>query len=289
MGAVSTAFVNQFQEMITLLVQQKATKLRATVKVDTDFTGEFKFYEQLGATEMEEKTSRHQDTPIIDPDHKRRRLGRQDFIHNTLFDKEDQLQMIVDPKSDYARNAAMAAGRKMDDVIIAAYNGTAFAGKAGGTSTSFDANFKIAVAGAGLTKNKIIEAKELLDDEDVEDEDRHLVLTPKQVSDLLKTVEATSSDFATVKALVDGSINTWVGFNFVRISSNRLPVLSGTSDRGVYAYHRNAMQLGIQREASVRIDPRPDKNYADQVWLGMSIGATRLEEKRIVQIACSES
>ncbi len=288
MGAVSTAFVNQFQDMITLLVQQKMTKLRVTVKVDTDFVGEFKFYEQLGATEMQEKVSRHQDTPIIDPDHQRRRLGRQDFIHNTLFDKEDQLQMIVDPKSDYARNAAMAAGRKMDDVIINAFDADAFAGKAGGTTTSFDVNFKIAVGATGLTKNKIIEAKELLDDEDVEDEDRTLTLTPKQVSDLLKTTEATSSDFNTVKALVDGSLDTWIGFKFVRISSKRLPVLSGTSDRGVYAYHRNAIQLGIQKEATVRIDPRPDKNYADQVFLSMSIGATRLEEKRIVQIACSE-
>ena len=289
MGEVSTAFVNQFQDMITLLVQQKMSKLRMTVLVDTDFTGEFKFYEQLGATEMEEKTTRHQDTPIIDPDHQRRRLGRRDFIHNTLFDKEDELQMIVDPKSKYAMNAGMAAGRKMDDVIIAAFIATAFAGKSGGTNVSFDSSFKVAVAGAGLTKNKLIDAKVLLDDEDVEDEDRHLALTPKQVSDLLKTTEATSSDFNTVKALVAGDLNTWVGFLFHRISSKRLPVLSGTSNRGVYAYHRAAMQLGIQREAQVRINERPDKNYATQVWLGMSIGATRLEEERIVEIACSES
>ncbi len=289
MGTVDTAFVKQFEDTIVQLVQQKATKLRNTVKVDTNFTGEFKFYDQLGSTDMVEKVSRHQDTPIIDPDHKRRRITKQDFIHNTLFDKEDQLSMIVDPKSDYAMAASSAAGRKMDDRIINAFLATAFSGKDGGTETSFDANFQIAVGATGLTKNKLIEAKELLDDEDNEEEDRTCVTTPRQVSDLLKTTEATSSDFNTVKALVDGSLNSWVGFKFVRISSKRLPVLSGTTDRGIYCYHKAAIQLAIQKEASARIDERPDKMYAWQVYLAMTIGATRLEEERIVQIACLES
>ena len=289
MGTVDTAFVKQFEDTIVQLVQQKATKLRNTVKVDTNFTGEFKFYDQLGKTDMVEKVSRHQDTPIIDPDHKRRRITKQDFIHNTLFDKEDQLNMIVDPKSDYAQAASMSAGRKMDDRIINAYLSTAFSGKDGSTSVSFDSSFQIAVGATGLTKDKLIEAKQLLDDEDNEEEDRTCVLTPRQVSDLLKTTEATSSDFNTVRALVDGSLNTWIGFNMVRISSQRLPVLSGTTDRGVYCYHKAAIQLAIQREASARIDERLDKNYAWQVYLAMTIGATRLEEERIVQIACAEA
>ncbi len=287
MGTVDTAFVKQFKDNIMHLVQQRGTKLRSSVRVDTDFTGEFKFYDQLGKSEMEEKVSRHQDTPIIDPDHQRRRLGRRDFIHNTLFDKEDQLQMIIDPKSDYAINAMWAAGRKTDDVIIAAYNGTAFAGKEGGTSTSFDANFQIAVAGTGLTKAKLIDAKKLLDDEDVEAENRSYVGTPQQISDLLNTTEATSSDFNTVRALVDGNLDTWLGFKIITISSQRL-ILSGTS-RLTYAYHQAAIQLGVQKEPTVRIDERPDKSYAWQVFLSLSIGATRLEEERIVEIACLES
>ncbi len=291
MGIVTTAFIQQYQDNITQLVQQKMTKLRATVMVDTDFTGEFKFYDQLGASEMVEKTSRNQDTPSIDPDHKRRKIGKRDFIHNVLLDKEDQLSMLVDPKSSYAMSASMAAGRKMDDVIIAAYLATAFTGKTGSVNQAFanaDADNQIVVGGTGLTKAKILQAQEVLDDNDVEDEDRFLVCTPKQIGDLLKTTEATSSDFNTVKALVDGQLDTWIGFKFVKISSKRLPVLSGTSNRGVYAYHRAAMQLAIQKEASVRIDERKDKNYAWQVFMSMTIGATRLEEDRIVQIACGE-
>lgn len=292
MGAVTTAFTQQYQDNITQLVQQKMTKLRMSVRVDTDFTGEFKFYEQFGATSMVLKTSRNQDTPSIDPDHKRRRISKNDYLHNTLLDKEDQLSMLVDPKSTYSEAAAFAAGRQMDDVIIAAYIATSFTGKTGSVSQAFanDAgDNNIAASASGLNKAKILEAKEVLDDNDVEEEDRFLVCTPRQIRDLLNTTEVTSADFNTVRALVNGEISTWIGFKFVSISSNRLPVLSGTSNRGVYAYHRNAMQLAIQKEPSVRIDERPDKNYAWQVFMSMTIGATRLEEDRIVEIACTET
>ena len=289
MGAVTTAFTQQYQDNITQLVQQKMTVLRATVRVDTNFTGEYKFYEQYGKSTMVEKTTRNQDTPSIDPDHKRRRISKKDYIHNVLLDKEDQLSMLVDPKSTYSESAAMAAGRQMDDVIIAAYNATAKTGKTGGTDQAFandDADNVIAVGAAGLTKNKVIEAAEVLDEHDVESEDRFLVCTPKQISNLLKIEEATSSDFNTIKSLVMGQIDTWIGFKFIKISSSRLPT-DGT-DRLVYAYHKNAMQLAIQKEPSVRIDERPDKNYAWQVFMSLTIGATRLEEDRIVQIACDE-
>lgn len=283
--AVDTAFVQQYKDMITHLVQQKAAKLQRSVKVDTNFVGEYKFYDQLGSTEMIEKTSRHQDTPSIDPDHQRRRISKRDFIHNVLFDTEDQLNMIVDPKSDYAEGARMAAGRKIDDRIIAAYNATAYSGKTGSTSTSFTAANQIAHASAGMTKAKLLEAKRLLDDAEVDEEDRFLVLGTRQVENLLNTTEVASSDYNTVKALVDGALNTWLGFTLIR--SSRLGVTS--SIRRCYAYHRAAMQLAIQKEPEVKIDQRPDKNYCWQVFLALSIGATRLEEARIVEISCDES
>ena len=286
MGAVTTAFVQQYKDNITQLVQQKMTKLRGTVLVDTDFTGEFKFYDQLGASEMVQKTSRNQDTPSIDPNHKRRRIGKTDWIHNVLFDTQDQLSMIVDPKSSYSQSAAMAAGRKIDDRIIAAFNATAYTGKTGSTEVSFDTDNQIAVAASGLTKAKLIKAKELLDDEDVEEEGRTCVCTSKQISNLLGTTEVTSVDFNTVRALVNGEIDTWLGFKFVRISTKRLPT-DGT-DRLIYCYHQGAIQLAIQKEPTVRIDQRPDKNYCWQVYEEMTIGATRLEEERIIQIACQE-
>ena len=285
-GEVDVAFVQQYTDALRILVQQKKTKLRDTVLVDTNFTGEYKFYEQLGADDMTEKVSRHQDTPVDAADHKRRRLSKRDFIHNKLLDTEDQLNMLIDPKSTYMQSAAMSAGRKMDDVIIEAFDATAYSGKTGGDPESFTPGNIIAVGAAGMSKAKLITAREKLDDNDVEEEDRYLAMRPAQLSDLLNTTEVASSDYNTVKALVQGELDTWLGFSIrktTRLGNN------ATGNRKCFAWHKAAIQLGIQKEPSGKIDQRPDKNYAWQCFFSMSIGATRLEEKRIIEIVCSEA
>ena len=286
MGLVDVAFVQQYTDTLRLLVQQRRTKLRDTVLVDTDFVGEFKFYDQLGATEMTEKVSRHQDTPIDPADHQRRRLAKRDFVVNHLLDKEDQLNMLIDPKSNYMQSQAMAAGRQIDDVIIEAFDGTAYSGKTGSDSEAFDSNNIIAVGAAGLTKAKLITAKQKLDDNDVEEEDRFCAIKPSQLADLLNVDEVVSSDFNVVKALVQGEVNTWLGFQFrktTRLSNNT------AGNRKCFAWHRAAIQLGIQKEPTGRIDERLDKMYAWQTYFSMSIGATRLEEERIIEIVCLEA
>lgn len=285
-GEVDVAFVQQYTDTLRHLVQHRKTKLRDTVLVDTNFVGEFKFYDQLGATTMTEKVSRHQDTPIDPADHQRRRLAKRDFVVNHLLDTEDQLNMLIDPKSNYMQSQSMAAGRQIDDVIIEAFDGTAFSGKSGSTSEAFDTNNIIAVGAAGMTKAKLITAKQKLDDNDVDEEDRFLAIKPSQLADLLNTTEVTSSDFNTVKALVEGKLDTWLGFNVrktTRLTNNT------NGNRKCFAWHRAAMQLGIQKEPTGRIDPRPDKMYANQAYFSMSIGATRLEEKRIIEIVCLEA
>jgi len=286
MGNITTAFVKQYTDNIRLLAQQKGSKLRNTVEVDTNFTGEFKFYDQMGKDEMEEKLTRNQDTPTDQADHKRRRITKRDFVHNKLLDLEDQLAMIVDPKGKYSISAGYAAGRKIDDVIIEAMDATAYTGKEGSDPVAFDATMQVAAGGAGLTKAKMLSALNLLDDNDVEEEDRHIACAPRQIVNLLGTVEVASSDYNSIKALVEGRLNTWLGFEFHK--TTRLGV-NGAGARKVYCWHRWALQLAIQKEPSARADQRADKNYAWQVFMSMSIGATRLEEERIVEIACVEA
>jgi hypothetical protein len=86
----------------------------------------------------------------------------------------------------------------------------------------------IAEAGTGrFTIAKLRQAKEILDLADVDPSlPRHIVVGPKQITDLLGTTEVTSSDFNTVKALASGDINSFLGFNFV--VSNRLAVGSSS-------------------------------------------------------------
>lgn len=282
---ITTAFVNQFSANIQMLSQQMGSLLRNAVDVES-VNGEKAFFDQVGAAAAVLRTSRHADTPIVDTPHSRRMVTMSDYEYADLIDDQDKVRLLVDPTSTYSRAAAAAMGRAMDDVILSAALGTAQTGKDGSSTTSLPSSQKIVHASAGLTLAKLIEAKEILDSGNVDPSiTRNIVVSPKQVSDLLNNTTVTSSDYNTVKALAMGEISTFVGFNF--IVSNRLAV-DGNADRRVIAFATDGIKCAIGKEPSARIDERADKSYATQVYYCQSVGATRMEESKVVEIACNE-
>ena len=282
---ITTAFVNQFSSNIQMLSQQMGSLLRNAVDVET-VNGEKAFFDQVGSAAAVLRTTRHADTPLIDTPHSRRMVTMSDYEYADLIDDQDKVRLLVDPTSTYARAAAAAMGRAMDDVIISAALGTSLTGKDGTTSTPFDTNNQIAVGAAGLTLAKLIEAKEILDSNDVDPSiPRYIAVSPKQITNLLDDPEVTSADYNTVRALVKGELDTYVGFKFV--TTNRLP-LDGSDDRRVFAWAMDGIKLAIGKEPTARIDERADKSYATQVYYCMSVGATRMEEAKVVEIICDE-
>ena len=282
---ITTAFVNQFSANIQMLSQQMGSLLRNAVDVES-VNGEKAFFDQVGSAAAVLRTSRHADTPIVDTPHSRRMVTMSDYEYADLIDDQDKVRLLVDPTSTYSRAAAAAMGRAMDDVIIAAALGNASTGKDGSTTTALPSTQKIAHGSAGLTIAKLVEAKEILDSGNVDPSiARNILVSPKQVSDLLNNTTVTSSDYNTVKALAMGEINTFVGFNF--IVSNRLGTDSN-SDRQVIAFASDGIKCAIGKEPAARIDERADKSYATQVYYCQSVGATRMEESKVVEIACSE-
>lgn len=289
MGSPTVVQIQQYNNTIYLLAQQMDTRLRSAVMVDTNWTGNAKFYDQYNADAMQELLGRYSDTPLSLPDFRRRMVTPRYFVSATLEDPKDALMMIVDPKSTFMQAKVAAANRTTDDLIIAAMGGTAYTGQTGATGVSFTAANKIAYnysTNTGMSKQKVIHAKRLLDAYEVEKTDRYMVHAAAQLEDLLNTTEVTSSDYNVVKALVQGEIATWVGFSWIH--SERL--LTNTSGyRLCYAFQRMGLQLAIQKDIEGRIDERVDKNMAWQVYLRMCMGATRLEENRLIEIACVES
>ena len=111
------------------------SRLRAAVDVET-VTGKNAYFDQVGVTAAVERTSSHADTPQIDTPHSRRRVSLADYEWADLIDDQDKVRMLIDPTSSYAKAAAAAMGRAMDDVIITALGGTAYTGETGSTSTA---------------------------------------------------------------------------------------------------------------------------------------------------------
>ena len=282
---ITTAFVQQFSSNVQMLSQQMGSNLRNAVDTES-VNGEKAFFDQVGAASAVLRTSRHADTPLVETPHSRRMVTLADYEYADLIDDQDKVRLLIDPTSTYSRAAAAAMGRAMDDVIIAAALGASKTGKDGSTSTAFASGNIIAHGSAGLTIAKLLSAKEILDAGNVDPSiKRYCVASPKQISDLLGTTQVTSSDFNTVKALAMGQVSSYMGFEF--ITSNRLSV--DGSNRQVLAFAQDGIKLAVGKEPSSRIDERADKSYATQVYYCQSIGATRMEEAKVVSILCAES
>ena len=280
---ITTAFVQQYSANIQMLSQQMGSLLRDKVRVES-VVGKNAFFDQVGSVTAQLKTSRHSDTPQIDTPHSRRRVSLADYEYADLIDQQDKVRLLIDPTSSYAQAAAFAMGRAMDDVIIAAATGTAFTGETGATSEA--AQTPIAAGGTGLTIAKLRTAKQTFDLASVDPSiPRHIVVGPEQITNLLGTTEVTSSDFNTVKALANGEVNSFLGFNFT--VSNRLSKTG--NDRTCIAFAQDGITLGIGKDVNARIDERADKSYATQVYYCMSIGATRMEQVKVLGIVCQEA
>ena len=108
----------------------------------------------------------------------------------------------------------------------------------------------IASDASKMDVDDLISAKFSLDQYGVPPKDRTFLHDVGQLADLLETTEVTSSDFAMVKALVMGEVNTFMGFKFVGVARNReeggLPdgATPSTSIRG-FVFHKAAIGQGI--------------------------------------------
>jgi hypothetical protein len=280
---ITTAFVQQYSANIQMLSQQMGSLLRDKVRVES-VVGKNAFFDQVGSVTAQLRTSRHADTPQVDTPHSRRRLSLADYEFADLIDQTDKVRLLIDPTSSYAQAAAMAMGRAMDDVIITAALGTAFTGETGAGSETVQTG--VVKGTTGLTVAKLISAKDLLDKADVDPSiPRHIIVGPEQLGNLLGDSEVTSSDFNTVKALVRGELDSYLGFKFT--VSNRLPKTG--NDRTCIAYAQDGLLLGIGKDISARIDERADKSYATQVYYCQTIGATRMESAKVVPIVAIEA
>ena len=285
----SIVYAQAYAQNIMQLAQQKYSKLMPIVYMKPNVNAKVFFQDQIGKWAMATKGGRNVQTPNNDPNLGRRRGTMVDYQDNRMLDRGDELRMLSDPRSAYTIAAAQALGRQIDTVIANAALATANTGETGSgtitlgtTAITAHVNPTAGVTGtpATLTFARVRAAKRALDLEDVETEDRFFVITPQGLDALLNTTQATSSDYAAVKALVRGDIDTWMGFKWI-VSTNLST--SGTIT-SCFAMQRYAVCMAMASEPLVRTDERPDLSYSWQVYYELNIGAVRLEESRIVQV-----
>src|SRR6266540_2555912 len=284
---VDVAFVHAYSAELHRLAAQRASRLRNAVRVKAGQTGKTFHFERLGASDLVPVVSRHQDTPLLNPEHSRRRGTFSDRAGAVLLDQLDEIKMLIQPNNEYAQNHADSYNRFLDDLIIAAALGSSTAVAADDTTSSvaLPAAQLIPAGWTKLTYTKVNKAVRMLNDGEVEQEDRYAVVTPAGIESLLSETPVTSSDFSDLQAIKNGGFagKFWMGMQW--IMSTRLPFATDvTSTRRCFAFQKAGIGLAIGKEIKVEMDRRPDKLNAMQVLAQVSAGAVRVEEVRVVEI-----
>ncbi len=193
----------------------------------------------------------------------------------------DSVEVNFDEKTELATTIAGALGRRLDQIVIDA------ADTLNGASGSYAG--QVAAGGTNLRVDKLLEASSFLNAKGVPSTGRHIMVSASGLASLLGTTEASSADYNSVKALVNGDLDTFVGFKFHLVgdrSEGGLPLATNT--RTCFAYHESAIGLAIGLDMKTSIDWVPQKTS----WLAngmMKAGAVARDATGIVEILCDES
>ena len=208
-------------------------------------------------------------------------LTLSDFNAAEYSDIFSQAKVNFDERQELVQVVAGAMGRRQDQMILDALSGS---------STSLTVANSIGGATTNMNIAKLREAKRLLDKGNVPPDGRHIIIHANGLSNLLSETSVTSSDFNSVKALVQGEINTYLGFTFHVLgdrSEGGLPI-DGSLDRTCYAFHKDAVGYGEGIAMRTEINYIPEKTS----WLVnevFSAGAVAIDDEGIVKITCRET
>lgn len=205
----------------------------------------------------------------------------QDWNAAEYSDIFSQAKVNFDERSELVQVVGAAIGRRQDQLILDALNA------ASGTGTVANS-----IGGANTNMNvaKLREAARLLNRNNVPSEGRHIIIHANSLNAMLEQTSVTSSDFNTVKALVQGEINSFMGFTFHVLGDRGeggLPI-DGSSDRTLFAFHQDAIGY------AEGIAPRTEINYIPEKtsWLVnalFSAGAVAIDPEGIVKITARDT
>lgn len=277
--SISNAFVTLFDAEVKQAYQADAV-LRNTVRLRTGVTASTHKFPKIGAGVAQVRVPQTDVTPL-NVTYSQATVTLTDYIAAEYSDIFNQAKVNFDERQELVQVVAKAIGRRSDQMIIDAL---------AASSTSLTVATSIGGAGTNMNMAKLREAARLMNTANVPAEDRYMLIHASQLSSLLSETAVTSSDFNSVKALVQGDITSFMGFNFITIGDRSEGGLTGGgsgSTRKVYAYHKMAVGMAESMAIRSEINYIPEKTS----WLVSSMfsaGAVAIDAGGCVDITCTE-
>ena len=208
-------------------------------------------------------------------------LTLSDYNAAEYSDIFSQAKVNFDERQELVQVVANAMGRRQDQMILDAL---------AASSTSLTVSNDIGGSDSNMNITKLREAKRLMDKNNVPPDGRNIIIHANGLANLLSETSVTSSDFNSVKALVQGELNTYLGFTF-HVLGDRSEgglAIDASLDRSCFAFHKDAVGYGEG------IAMRTEINYVAEKtsWLVneiFSAGAIAIDDEGIVKITCRET
>lgn len=292
---VTTHYVQQYTTNVQLLSQQMGSRFRQAVTIGSYKGKQGVPVDQFLATVANKRTTRYPALTPADIQADRRWVFPSDYDWNDLIDNIDKLRLLIDPQSSYVKSGMSAMERAIDDEVIAAFFGTSKTGVDGSTSTTFPAGQQVsasegATGATGMNVEKLKAAIQLLLAAEAwmpgTGTKIWCAVKAKQNRNLMDEIQIINSDYTGDKLNANaGFVSSWGPINFIH--SERL-VQNGSSQDRCPVWVEQGMHLGIWNDLSADVSQRKDlAGLPWQVYLYGTFGATRIEEKKVVEIPCA--
>ncbi|MCP4210068.1 MAG: hypothetical protein GY764_01185, partial [Halieaceae bacterium] len=266
---VDQAHIDTFEDTVRQLAQQSTSRAEQAVTIKNKQSSSHA-WDRLAASEARQKTSARMVSPAGGNgsgavgstdglEWTRRTTVIKTYDTGEVVEKEDIVQMLIDPKSASTENLVMNLKRKKDDVIFTA--GLADAADGAGGVVSFPAGQIVGDYTGEISLDFVTEVDEKFCTNDIDlDEPKFWFIGPKQRRKLLQLIEVTSSDFQGSKAaLATGYLPSFIGFNWV--VTNRLNVPDADQlDNLVMT--KKALGLHVASDIEVSVGERTDMSFA---------------------------
>lgn len=277
--ALSNAFVTLFDAEVKQAYQGKAMLVGA-VRQRRGVEGSVVKFPKVGRGVATPRVGQTDVTPL-NVGFSNVTLTLEDWIAAEYSDIFSQQKVNFDERSELVQVLGNAIGRRQDQLVLNALANSGTSLAVGNDVGGADSNMNVA---------KLRQAKGLMDKNNVPPTDRHIVIHSNGLQSLLAETAVTSSDFNTVKALVNGELNTFLGFQF-HVLGDRTEgglAIDGSLDRTCFAFHKDAIGYGEGIAPKTEINYIPEKT-SFLVASMFSAGATTIDAEGIVSIVARES
>lgn len=277
---------------LVLPAAEMAAKTRPWCAVESGVQGDSVSFGYLGRFRLSPKKGQIAPTPWGDIKQLMYWANLVAYDGGLPLDKVVREAAFTDPQSDYVLKGRQAIGIQHDEVVLKAAISDATYGKDKESTEDWSAftdrntvSHVIAAAGGTPVLSDIRKMNRIFSECGLGDEEKVLFHSPRFLETMLSYAEVGSIDYNAVRALYEGKVTRYGGFEWVETNSL---YKNGTTVSHV-AMCKGTVGLGIGIDQFIDVDVHKEMSYMVGAYFLTNLGAVRRDPERVIEYQTTEA